>query len=246
MFVFVGCKTPTDITYFQDAENNTSSLLNMSMSGAITIQPNDKLSIFVKTRDEQITSLFNIASSNVQMTGSSARGYNVDSRGYIDFPELGKIYVNGKTREEISNYIKFELEGRNLVKNAVVTVEFLNMFYTVLGEVGSPGRKEITKDYITILDAIAESGDLTINGLRTNVLVMRKMGDEMKHYRVNLLNAEKLYMSPVYMIKQDDIIYVESNAKKQRESTVNGNNPMTIAFWMSAASFLMAIVNFLK
>lgn len=237
------CAAPKEISYFQDVEEGTSLLL--APDGGIRIQSEDKLTIYVKTRDDEITKMFNTSYStngNAASSSSYSRAYTVDSRGYIDFPELGKIFVKGKTREEVAEYIKFQLESRNYVKNPIVFVEFRDLYYTVLGEIGA-GRREITKDHTTILEAIAESGDLSIDALRTNILVMRKEGDEMKSYRVNLVNAEKLYKSPVYYIQQDDVIYVEANAKKQRQSTVEGNNFQTIGFWMSMFSFVVGVLN---
>lgn len=241
ILAFTSCAAPKEISYFQDVEDGTSLLL--APDGEIRIQPEDKLSIYVKTRDQEISQLFNIGySSGGYESSTYSRSYVVDSRGYIDFPELGDIFVKGKTREEVEDYIKFQLESRNLVKKPTVFVDFREMYYTVLGEI-NPGRRQITKDHTTILEAIAESGDLRIDALRTNVLVMRKSGDEMKSYRVNLVNAEELYKSPVYYIQQGDVIYIEANAKRQRQSTVEGNNFQTIGFWMSMFSFAVGVLN---
>lgn len=248
-FLFVGlllasCHTPTDLVYFQDVKSDKS--IKLQESGQIRFQPEDKLTIYVKTRDSQISQLFTMTSSNSNSNVSTSRAYTIDSEGNIDFPELGSIHVAGKTREEVANYIKEELANRNLVKNAVILVDFRSLYYNMLGEVKSPGRYEINKDHVTIVEAIADAGDLTINGLRTNILVMRKEGNEVKNYRVNLLNAEELIKSPVYQLRQDDVVYVEANPKKLRESMVNGNNTLTVSFWMSAASFLMGFINWLK
>lgn len=243
--MLASCATPKEITFFQDMEDGT--VAKLVEQGLIRIQPDDRLAIFVKTRNEDLTQLFNISgAAGGQVNTQYSVGYNVDSNGNIIFPELGEIHVAGLSREEIASYIKSELEKRNLVKDPLVTVLYRNMYYNMLGEVRNAGRKEIDKDRITIIDAISEAGGLTINGVRTNVLVMRKENDEVKGYRVNLTNMQELVKSPVYQIKQDDVIYVESNLKAQRESTVNGNNTMTVSFWMSLASFFMGIVNFLK
>lgn len=245
VLMLASCATPKEITFFQDMEDGT--VAKLVEQGLIRIQPDDRLAIFVKTRNEDLTQLFNISgAAGGQVNTQYSVGYNVDSNGNIIFPELGEIHVAGLSREEIASYIKSELEKRNLVKDPLVTVLYRNMYYNMLGEVRNAGRKEIDKDRITIIDAISEAGGLTINGVRTNVLVMRKENDEVKGYRVNLTNMQELVKSPVYQIKQDDVIYVESNLKAQRESTVNGNNTMTVSFWMSLASFFMGIINFLK
>ena len=240
-----GCTTPTDLVYFQDIDSLKT--IKLAEEQKIVFQPEDKLTIFVKTRDSEISQLFTLTSGNNSLTNSTTgRAYTVDSKGEIDFPELGRIRVAGKTREEVAEYIEKELENRRLVNNSVVLVDYRNMGYNVLGEVKKPGRYEITKDHVTLVEAITEAGDLTINGLRTNVLVMRKEGDEMKSYRVNLLDSYSLYNSPVYRLQQDDLVYVEPNPKRLRESTVNGNNMQTIGFWASALSFVLTVINLFK
>lgn len=240
-----GCTTPADMVYFQDIDSLKT--VQLASEQKIVFQPEDKLTIFVKTRDSEISQLFTLTSGNNSLTNASTgRAYTIDSKGEIDFPELGRIRVAGKTREEVAEYIEKELENRRLVNNSVVLVDYRNMGYSVLGEVKKPGRFEITKDHVTLLEAITEAGDLTINGLRTNVLVMRKEGGEMKSYRVNLLDSYHLYNSPVYLLQQDDLVYVEPNPKRLRESTVNGNNMQTIGFWASALSFVLTVINLFK
>lgn len=240
-----GCTTPADLVYFQDID--TLKSVKLASEQKIVFRPEDKLTIFVKTRDSEISQLFTLTSGNSALANpSTGRAYTVDSNGEIDFPELGRIRVAGKTREEVAYWIEKELENRKLVNNSVVLVDYRNMGYNVLGEVKKPGRYDITKDHVTIVEAITEAGDLTINGLRTNVLVMRKEGGEMKSYRVNLLDSYHLYNSPVYLLQQDDLVYVEPNPKRLRESTVNGNNMQTIGFWASALSFVLTVINLFK
>ena len=144
-------------------------------------------------------------------------------------------------REEIASYIKNELISKNLIKDPVVTVEFMNLAISVLGEVGKPGRYNIDRDKITLLDAISMAGDLTIYGKRDNVYVMRNEGGKQTSYRVNLLSAQDVYSSPAYYLQQNDVIYVEPNSVRARQSTVNGNNVRSTSFWISLASLLTTI-----
>ena len=104
------------------------------------------------------------------------------------------------------------------------------------------GVKQITKDKITILEAIAMASDLQIDGKRNNILVMRQEGDQQVPYRVDLTSAESIYNSPVYYIRQNDVVYVEPNNKSKRNSTVMGNTAYQPSFWMSLASFVAAMV----
>ena len=168
-------------------------------------------------------------------------GYTIDNNGYIDFPVIGKMKVGGMSRKEITDYIKNELISRNLVKDPVVTVEFLNLTVSVLGEVGNPGRVSIDKDRLSLLDALSIAGDLTVYGKRENVMVQREENGKKVIYRVNLNDGHALYASPVYYLRQNDIVYVEPNGMRAREGTVNGNNLHSASFWMSATSFLTSM-----
>ena len=135
-------------------------------------------------------------------------GYTINKDGDIDFPVLGHIHVAGMTREEIASYIKKELISKNLVKDPVVTVEFMNLTVSVLGEVANPGRFNIDKDKLTLLDALSMAGDLTVYGKRENVLVQREENGKKTLYQVNLNSGYDLYASPVYYLQQNDIVYV--------------------------------------
>ena len=146
------------------------------------------------------------------------------------------------TRGEVSDYIRERLIAEDLVKDPIVTVEFANTGITILGEVASPGRYEFNKDRLTILEAIGMAGDLTINGIRTNVLVIRPDGNGKEQaYFVDLTDVNNVYSSPVFYLQQDDVIYIAPNDKKKRETTPNGNTPYTPSFWVSMGSFGVTI-----
>ena len=144
------------------------------------------------------------------------------------------------TRAEIASYIKEELVSKNLVKDPVVTVEFMNLTVSVLGEVATPGRFNIEKDKLTLLEALSMAGDLTVYGKRKTCWYNgRKTGKTL--YQVNL-NSDMTFMPlPVYYLQQNDIVYVEPNSMKARQATVNSNNVRSASFWMSLASLLTTI-----
>lgn len=144
-------------------------------------------------------------------------------------------------REEIAKFIKDKLIADNLVKDPVVTVEFMNLCVSVLGEVNNPGRFSIDRDRLTVLDALSMAGDLTIYGNRYKVLVLRQEGDTQRVYGINLTSGEHLYSSPAYYLQQNDVVYVEPNEVRSRQSTVNGNNVRSTSFWISLASLLTSI-----
>lgn len=248
----VACSTPARITYFQDLRPGESEQQVVAAT-EIKVRPGDKLSIIVNSRDPQLTQLFNLpyvgqqigqgsVTSNATSSNSQGvSGYTVDEQGMIDFPVLGKIEIVGKNREEIAAFIKEELLAKNLVKDPVVTVEYMNLCISVLGEVASPGRYSIDRDKVTLLDAISMAGDLTIYGKREKVLVLREENGVQRVYGVNLCSAEHLYTSPVYYLRQNDVVYVEPNNVRARQATVNGNNVRSTSFWISLASLLTTI-----
>ena len=244
VMLFTSCKTPQDIAYLQDVSANVP--IPTQGDGNIRFLPGDKLSIYVHSRDQQLMNLFNLfqGTNNVSMNNNGGMyAYTVDPSGNIDFPVLGAVHVQGLTRVEVAQAIKQRLVGENLCKDPVITVTFYDMKFSVLGNAGA-GVKEITKDKITLFEAIAMASDLQIDGLRTNVLVMRQEGETQVPYRVDLTSAESVYKSPVYYIRQNDVIYVEPNDKYKRNSTVMANDAFRPTFWMSLATFLttMALI----
>ena len=245
------CGSSKQVVYFQDLKPGESEV-KLPEVQAITVQPEDKISIIVNSRDPQLTDLFNLPYVTRQLgqslrtnysttTNSGISGYTVDANGEIDFPVLGKINVMGKKREEIASYIKNELIRENLVKDPVVTVEFMNLCISVLGEVNTPGRFSIDRDRLTVLDALSMAGDLTIYGNRNKVMVLRQEDGVQRVYGIDLTSGEHVYTSPAYYLQQNDVVYVEPNAVKARQSTVNGNNVRSTSFWISLASLLTSV-----
>ena len=115
------------------------------------------------------------------------------------------------------------------------------MAYYIIGESGV-GRHKFPADKINLLEALSMSGDLSISGKRTNILVLRTENGKQVPYRVDLTRADDVYGSPVYYIKQNDMIYVEPTQVKANQSTANGNSYMTPSFWMSMFSFATTLV----
>ncbi len=246
-FLLGSCATP-NVAYFTDLDEGVT--VEILKASQITIRPEDKISILVNSRDQQLTNLFNLpyvpkymGNTTYASNSQGVSGYTVDAKGNIDFPVLGELHVAGMTREEIAAYIKEELVSKNLVKDPVVTVDFLNLTVSVLGEVKNPGRYSITKDKVTLLDAISLAGDLTIYGKREEVTVLRDEDGKAVTYKVNLNSGVDLYESPVYYMQQNDLVYVVPNDARARQSTVNGNNVRSTSFWISIASLVATIIN---
>lgn len=249
-----GCMPVGKIAYFQDLHPGVMEQTAMPLE--IKVRPNDKISIIVNSKDAELSNLFNlpVVSQRIGMSvGSSLNygnqqisGYTVNEAGEIDFPVVGKINVEGLTRTQIAAHIKQTLIDEDLVKDPVVTVEFMNLGYSVLGEVNKPGRFAMERDKITLLDAIGLAGDLTIYGKRDAVYVLRDENGAQVSYRIDLTSAKKMYASPAFFLQQGDVVYVEPNTVRARQSTVNGNNVRSTSFWISLTSLLVTIAVLFK
>lgn len=252
IFLATSCATRKEVVYFQEVNNGQT--LHTSMPAQIVLNPLDKVSILVNSKDATLSALFNlpVAAYRVGVGELSTLNstqqvslYTVSTEGDVILPTLGKVHIAGLTRVGAAQKIKTALEEKSLLKDAVVTVEFANLSFSVMGEVNRPGRQIIDRDKVTLLDALGMAGDLTIYGKRDNVLLLRQEGAEQKAYRVDLRSAEQLMSSPAYYIKQNDVIYVEPNAMRARQSTVNGNTVLSSSFWISLASLGTTIALFL-
>lgn len=256
IYLFGSCTTPKNVAYFQNAEAIRGMTLQNEQP--FRLRPKDKINIVVSSTDPMLVNQFNLTSVSQNFhalgttlapetsvggntSGSAILAYTVDEQGDIDFPVLGKVAVEGKTRQEVAAYIRARLIARELVLDPIVTVEYVNLAVNVLGEVNRPGRINAQKDYFTILDAIAAAGDLTINGQRENVMVMREVAGEDQTYVINLCDRQDMLTSPAYYLQQNDVIYVTPNSKKQRESRTTGNTFNQPSVWISIASLLSTI-----
>lgn len=259
------CKTPENITYLQNIQNEEVIGQSIpSQSNTIRIEPFDKLSITVSAKDKNLASLFNlnIVSSRLGQSASpngadfyreyalgtqdGINTFTVSETGTIDYPLLGTLNVEGMTRHELAAFIKGEIMGHGYINDPVVTVEFINTGISVLGEVSKPGRYDLNVDQITLLEGIALAGDMTIQGKRENVTVIRKEGGEIKTYTVNLTDSKQMMSSPAFYLKQGDVIYIEPNKQRKRQSIVNGNNVLSVSFWVSVASLLTSAAILIK
>lgn len=250
------CGRTDQIAYFQDVVAGEQS--KVITATEIKIKPNDKISIVVSCKDPQLSALYNLpimsyrvgqAPSGGVNTGGNNQvaNYTVDGNGNIDFPVLGELHVAGLNRAEVAAMVKNKLESTDSgIKGATVIVEFINLNISVLGEVKSQGVYAIDRDEYTILDAISRAGDLTIYGRRDNVKVIRSNEGKRKVYELNLCNAENVYSSPAFYLQQNDIVYVEPNKVRARQSTANGNNLISTSFWVSVSSVLMSLVLLIK
>ena len=258
-FLLLSCSAPRNVEYMQDLYDY--STVKHAKQEMITLQPLDQISVIVSCRDPQIAAMFNkpyyshnlgttqtlTLNNNVSASASqNISGYTVDSKGNIDFPILGLIHVAGMKREEVAEDLRLRLVASNQIKDPIVTVEYMNLGVSVIGEVNRPGRYKIDRDRFTIFDAISLAGDMTINGERTNVRVIRNNGNMDNVYQLDFTNGDMVYNSPAFYVHQGDVIYVSPNDKRKRDSTVNGNAVRSTSFWVSLSSLLVSIAVLVK
>ncbi len=244
---FFSCKTSDKIIYFQDVPINSPEKIETGLD--IRLQPQDQISIVVSSKDPQLAALFNLTRVQYRAGNPDLRvgnsygeisGYTLDDNGDIDFPVLGTLHISGMTKSQVASLVKERLMAENLVNDPVVTVEFMNLYFSVLGEVKLPGKYSITKDRISLLEAISMAGDLTIYGKRDAIFVIREENDERVTHWVDI-RSKDFFNSPVYYLKQNDVVYVQPNKVRAGQSTINENNIKSVSLWVSIGSFLTSL-----
>ena len=188
------------------------------------IQKKDILSITVSSLSSEATVIFNTPNLPMTPTASTSNnyqtaGYLVSQDGTIKFPVLGDITAAGLTQKQLESNITKLLIDKKLLFDPIVTARFLNFRVTVLGEVNRPGIVYVPSEQISILEAIGDAGDLTIYGLRNNVILIRQEGDQKLIKRLNL-NSSNILQSPYYFLKSNDVIYVEPGKNKIASTSI--------------------------
>lgn len=243
-----GCgSSKTVLPYFQDLPGTSGELPTLSY--LTTIQPDDELQISITSSDPQATAIFNQPEINpavrpllTSKNNPRTITYIVDSNGYIEIPNLGRIHVVGKTVEQLQQEIT------NMVRRAVVdpqvTVTLVNFTVVVAGEVKQPATIAVPRNRFTILEALSAAGDMTEFGERSNVLLIRENNGEREYVRLNL-NESDVLSSPYYYLKPNDYIYVSPNRVRQENSKYNQNNGFklnVISTCVSAASVVASLI----
>jgi polysaccharide export outer membrane protein len=224
---FTSCIGTKKLTYLQESEQQVDSLMAIrQIQKPYRVQTNDLLSIRVKALDQELVGMFNpIDDNNVSATGEERLyydGFLVDNHGNIRVPTLGEINVLGFTLEEIRIKIEEELLTNYFKEeaNIFVTVKLAGIRYTTIGEIGS-GSQVIYKDQVTIMEAIANAGDIELTGDRTDVVVLRQYPGGQKVHHIDLTDLNAIN-SPYYYIQPNDLIMVKPLPQKSLGFGVNG------------------------
>jgi bexD/ctrA/vexA family polysaccharide export protein len=251
VIVMGSCGSSKQIAYFQNID--TLSLAASKGLYDAKIMPKDELTITVLTTNPEVSAPFNLtvnskvgSSGQMSSGGGSLQGYLVDNDGDINFPVVGKLHVAGMTKTECEDMIKEKITPYLAkTENPIVTVRTSSYRVTVIGEVGSPKVVPVTTGQMSIIEALAQAGDLSIYGKRDNVLLIREDATGEKHsYRLNL-NDANLFNSPYYYLQQNDIVYVEPNKVKAKNSTIGSSTTLWFSFVgivTSVASLVLSVI----
>jgi polysaccharide export outer membrane protein len=243
----LSCSAPKDVLYFQGLDNLTNEqLTHLNQSYSSRIVANDMLAISVSFWDATAILPFNPPSVN-RMTPGVAEiipaeylpTYLVDSDGCITFPVVGKVQAAGLSKQELVDNLKAKI-AHYIEGDVAVTVNIVNYKVTLMGEVVRPGALNIRNEKMSIIDAIGQSGDLTINGNRKNILVIRENNGVKEFGRVDLTDPA-IFASPYYYLRQNDMIYVEPNAAKQKNARYSQGQQFTISIFSAVVSALSLI-----
>jgi polysaccharide export outer membrane protein len=247
VILLCSCGSTKNVAYLQDSDNidyNQSQFLYDAR-----IMPKDILTITVSTVNPEASTPFNLTvptvyNINRQSTYSqpTVQSYLVDNEGCIEFPVIGFVKVGGLTKSGCEQLILNKIKPYlNENERPVVTVRMVNYKISVLGEVAKPGMFTVDNEKINILEALAKAGDLTIFGKRTNVKLIREDETGKKQIYTLNLNDANLVSSPYYYLQQNDIVYVEPNKVKSRNSNISTSTTI----WFSATSILISLASLL-
>jgi polysaccharide export outer membrane protein len=252
MFFMSSCGGVKDIAYFQNQKTKTPMALSAQQRKGpevyeARIKPKDLLSITVVSTEPEASRIYNLvvpqiaddSNPNSLFSAPLLQTYLVDTEGNINFPVFGKVKVDGYTRKELESILQKKLAAAFSKEIPIVTIRFINYSVNILGEVLRPGKYHTENDKMTIFDALAMAGDMTIYGKRDNVKVLREKADGTKEYITVDISDKNIIYSPAYYLEQNDVVYVEPNKSKSRSSNFGAAE----SFGISSLSILITITS---
>ncbi|TZF84458.1 polysaccharide export protein [Pedobacter sp. BS3] len=246
-FALASCVSQKKVTYFQAGEpGKDKQSIDSCEKYIATIQPGDILSILVSSISPEASAMFNpylpfstnITSQQTVQSNSPgpATGYLVNEAGDITIPLIGKLKVAGFTTTEVTGRITAQLN--KYLEQPTVNVRILNFKISVLGEVSRPAVYTIPNEQVTLPEAIAMAGDLTIYGKRDNILLIRETAGKKQFNRIDLTKRD-VFRSPCYYLKTNDVIYVEPTKSK---ATARDRSVQLAPMILSGLSLLTVIL----
>lgn len=205
------------------------------------VQKGDQLSIAVYSDNAAASSIFNatvganLNSHQGQVSGSgvnlSGNIYEVDNEGMIYFPKVGKLKIEGLTKEGIGTLLNGWLKDKYLT-NPYYAIQFLNMKVTVFGDVVRPGVYQLNRPNTNIFEVLTMAGDLTYYARRENILIIREQDGRRVFARMDITQPD-VFNSPYYYLQQNDMVFVD-----MRKSKVNGSDQV----WLRNASLILSLI----
>jgi polysaccharide biosynthesis/export protein len=249
----VSCKAPKQVAYFQYNSADSGQVISASKPYEARIKPKDVLSISVVASNPEATKDYNLLVPQISTNLStnlysqpSLQSYLVESDGSIDFPTMGRIEVAGKTRRELETFLQAKIRSAFNQETPIITINIQNYSVSVLGEVARPGKFAVSNERITLLDAIAQAGDLTLYGQRGNIKVLRENADGSREFLAVNLNDRNLIYSPAYYLEQNDVVYVEPNSVRKRTSGIGSAETLSVSVFSTLISVASLLVNILR
>ncbi len=216
IILLTSCATKKEIVYFQDAENLAERKNDQSFEPII--ESNDILYVSISSMNEAVLIPFKRSSGlegNMSNSNAGLQGYLVNVDGDIRFPVVGNVNVAGKTRGQVEEDLRSKLS--QFITDVVVDVRIMNFKITVIGEVNNPGVYTIADERVTLPQALGLAGDLSEDGKRENILVIREINGQQQVSRIDLTKTD-FFSSPYYFLKQNDVVYVEPSTKGVKKS----------------------------
>ena len=242
------CMSTKKVIYFEN-KDEINSTLSKTLYDA-KIMPKDILQIQVFTMTPEAAAPFNLlkpgVTSSTSTTSTSGQGtiydYLVDNDGNIEYPVLGTLHLGGMTKTEAEQFIKSKIQPYMAEsENVVVHVAMMNYKYAVLGGVRSPGLYSTRNEKVSILEAIAQAGDLTTFAYRDRIFLIRENAEGQKDFHQLDINDANIINSPYYYLQQNDVVYVEPRKIEARNAFISANT----SIWISLASALMSVATFI-
>lgn len=245
--LLTSCVSTKNVTYFQNKDQIDLSLSKQLYDAKI--MPKDILQIQVFSMTPEASDPFNLlkgssvsSSSSTNTNQNSVFNYLVDNDGTIVMPIIGQMKVGGLSKNEAEQLIKGKIQPyMSETENVVVHVRMMNYKYAVLGGVSKPGLYTTQNEKVSILEAIAQAGDLTTFAYRDRIFLIRENAEGQKEYHQLNLNDANIISSPYYYLQQNDVIYVEPRKAEARNAFISANTTI----WFSLASSLMSIATFI-
>ena len=237
----VSCTTPAKLAYLRDMEYDTPYLAKQAPE--LRLQVDDKISIQVFSINEELAAPFNVTSGMIGDAGQRVSNsvYTVDKVGNINFPVLGNLHVQGKTLNEVKEWITSEIISQGYIREPIVRVEMDNFTITVLGEAGQ-SVMSVDGNSINILQVMARSGGTDEHAKISDVMVIRTEEGVRMAYSVNL-QSRSLFDSPVFYLRQNDIVYVKPRGFRTSgsiQALFSAFSPITTAITALTSIYILA------